>query len=61
MSHHEANRGAFVLLFMLTLFTAWLTHIAYCLDNGKVGFLLAGAFFFPIGIVHGVGIWFGVW
>jgi hypothetical protein len=38
---------------------AWLTHIITCLTLGKWGFLIAGAIFFPIGMVHGVGIWFG--
>ena len=40
---------------------AWLTHVVVCLSAGKWGFLIAGALFFPIAIVHGVGIWFDVW
>ena len=40
---------------------AWLTHVVVCLKAGLWGFLIAGAIFFPVGIVHGVGIWFGVW
>ena len=28
---------------------------------GAWGFLLAGAVMFPIGIIHGLGIWIGVW
>ena len=38
---------------------AWLTHIVFCLGAGKWGFLIAGAIFFPIGIIHGIMIWFG--
>jgi hypothetical protein len=40
---------------------AWFTHVITCLDEGAWGFLIAGALFFPIAIVHGIGIWFGVW
>lgn len=44
-----------------TPFAAWLTHVVICLKMAKWGFLIAGALFFPIGIVHGFGIWFGAW
>ena len=30
-------------------------------DEAAWGFLIAGAIFFPVAIVHGVGIWFGFW
>lgn len=39
---------------------AWFTHVIYCLSTWAIGFLIAGAFFFPIGIIHGIGLWFGV-
>ncbi len=42
------------------VFAAWLTHVIACLSKAKWGFLLAGAIFFPVGCVHGTGIWFGV-
>jgi hypothetical protein len=44
----------------LTLFAAWLTHVVVCLASASWGFLVAGAIFFPIAIIHGVGIWFGI-
>lgn len=37
---------------------AWITHIFTCFASSAWGFLLAGAFFFPIGILHGIYIWF---
>ncbi len=40
---------------------AWFTHVVTCLNDRAWGFLIAGAMFFPIAIVHGVGIWFGFW
>lgn len=46
-------------ILFLGLFAAWLTHVIYCLSAGKWGFLVAGAICFPIGIIHGVMVWFG--
>lgn len=58
----SADSGAlFVLAICLGSFAAWLTHIVVCLKAGSWGFLIAGAIFAPIGVVHGVGIWFGAW
>jgi hypothetical protein len=39
---------------------AWFTHVITCLQTASWGFLIAGAIFFPVGCVHGTGIWFGV-
>jgi ethanolamine transporter EutH len=46
-------------MIIITPVAAWLTHVVTCLVSGEWGFLIAGAIFFPAGIVHGVGIWFG--
>jgi hypothetical protein len=32
-----------------------------CFNEHLYGFLIAGAIFFPIGIIHGWGIWLGFW
>lgn len=45
-------------LILATLFFAWLTHIFYCFAEGAWGFLVAGAIFFPIGLIHGIYLWF---
>lgn len=42
-------------------FAAWLTHIVNCFQDGEWGFLLVGALFFPLAVIHGIGIWFGLW
>jgi hypothetical protein len=49
-----------VALFLASL-AAWITHVVVCLKAGSWGFLIAGAIFFPVAIVHGVGCWFGAW
>jgi len=60
-SNQHAVVGIFVLFFLLGLFGSWGTHIWRCLTEEQWGFLIAGAIMFPIAVVHGVGIWFGVW
>lgn len=48
-------------IMFLGVIAAWLTHIIICLKTAAWGFLIAGALFFPIGIIHGIGAWFGAW
>lgn len=45
----------------LICISSWLTHVVSCIDHERWGFLIAGAIFFPIAIIHGIGIWIGVW
>ena len=59
-----AAGGALALLYIgiiISLFGAWLTHVIVTIQAQEWIFLLAGAIFAPIGIVHGFGVWFGVW
>ena len=48
------------LLIGVWVILAWFTHVVTCLQTASWGFLIAGAIFFPVGCVHGTGIWFGV-
>jgi hypothetical protein len=50
-----------LLLFGAFCYSAWLTSIVFCAANGRGPLLIASAAFFLVGIVHGVGIWFGGW
>ena len=45
----------------IAIIAAWFTHIVVCIKVGAWGFLIAGAIMPPIGMVHGAGIWFGLW
>jgi len=45
----------------LSVYAAWITSIVFCAANGLRPLLIASATFFPVGVVHGVGIWFGGW
>lgn len=42
-------------------FASWMTHLVTCFTEEAWGFLIAGAIFFPVAIVHGTGVWFGIW
>ena len=49
------------LIVVLGGFAAWVTHIVNCFQDGEWGFLLVGALFFPLAVIHGIGIWLGLW
>lgn len=48
------------IVLMAWVVAAWFTHVVVCINAAKWVFLLAGAIFFPIGCVHGTGIWLGL-
>lgn len=48
-------------ILLLTALPAWLTHIFVCIKSEQWIFLLAGAICAPIAVVHGWGVWLGVW
>ena len=48
----------FGFLIAAVLVAAWLTHIFTYFAQGLWGFLIAGALFFPVGILHGMWLWF---
>lgn len=45
----------------LLAFAGWLQHLYTCFTEHLYGFLIAGAIFFPVAIIHGWGIWLGIW
>ena len=49
------------LAFIAWAFASWITHVVVCIKAGSWGFLIAGAIFAPIGMIHGTGVWFGAW
>lgn len=48
-------------LLALSAIPAWFTHVYVCFTNEQWGFLIAGAIFAPVAVIHGWGIWLGVW
>jgi hypothetical protein len=57
----DVSTAAGIILVLAFAYAAWLTSIVFCATNGHRDLMIAGAAFFPVGIVHGVGIWFGGW
>lgn len=45
----------------LVSIAGWITHVIVCLKASLWGFLIAGAIAAPVGIIHGIGCWFGAW
>jgi hypothetical protein len=52
--------GSLLLCFVMS-YAAWLTSIVFCAVNGKRPLMIASAAVFPVGVVHGLGVWFGGW
>ena len=42
-------------------FAGWGQHLYTCFNEKLWGFLIAGAIFVPVGVIHGIGIWLGWW
>jgi hypothetical protein len=57
----DLTTAAAIVIVLAVAYSAWLTSIVFCASNGNRPLMIAGAAFFPVGIVHGVGIWFGGW
>ena len=50
--------GIVIVLFALG---GWVQHLITCFTEDRWGFLIAGALFVPVAVIHGWGIWFGWW
>jgi hypothetical protein len=57
----DMSTAATLLLGAVLCYAAWLTSIVFCAANGLRPLLVADAVFFPVGIVHGLGVWCGGW
>lgn len=49
------------LVVMAWIAAAWITHVVVCIKTAAWGFLIAGAIMFPVAVVHGTGLWLGMW
>ena len=57
----DPGSTSLIVLTVLFLYSSWLTSIVFCAANGLRPLLIVAAVFFPVGVVHGVGVWFGGW
>lgn len=62
VSDRDGNVGGLIWIGMLLAsIGGWITHLVICFTEGEWGFLIGGAIFFPIAVIHGWGRWFGLW
>lgn len=40
--------------------TAWITHVIACIKAGAWILLAFGCIVAPVGVIHGIGLWLGV-
>jgi hypothetical protein len=57
----DLTTGVTIIVVLAMTYSAWLTSIIFCATNGRRPLMIADAAFFPVGIVHGIGVWFGGW
>lgn len=55
------GEGEIAIILVIASVAAWLTHVITCIADDRWGLLIAGGIVFPVGIIHGIGIWFGAW
>lgn len=48
------------ILLALTSAAAWVTHVLACIKSAAWILLAFGCLVAPVGVIHGVGIWLGV-
>jgi hypothetical protein len=46
--------------FALSLVAAWVTHVIVCIQGSEWILLLFGCIVAPVGVVHGYGVWLGL-
>lgn len=44
---------------LLSIVAAWVTHVVVCIKTTSWSLLVFGIVVPPIGLIHGVGTWFG--
>lgn len=52
--------GLSAITFVVGVVMAWITHVVVCIQTSSWVLLVIGIFVPPIGLVHGVGSWFGL-
>lgn len=54
-----AGITACIVLFLTTI-AAWITHVIVCIKASAWILLAFGCIVAPIGVIHGIGVWLGV-
>lgn len=64
-SNSSSGFGAFLLAMsaislLLATVAAWITHVIVCIHQAAWVLLAFGCVVVPVGVIHGVGVWLGV-
>jgi hypothetical protein len=57
----DMSTAAMIMLAGMFTYSAWLTSIVFRSAHDERPLLIAAAAFFPVGVVHRIGVWFGGW
>jgi hypothetical protein len=57
----DMSTAALIMLAGMFTYSAWLTSIVFCSAHDERPLLIAAATFFPVGVVHWIGVWLGGW
>lgn len=49
-----------VFALVLTTIAAWITHVIVCIKAGTWILLAFGCIVVPVGVIHGIGVWLGI-
>lgn len=55
----EVPAALFVIAAACTVAAAWVTHVIVCIKASAWVLLAFGCVVAPIGVIHGIGVWFG--
>ncbi|RJO72892.1 MAG: hypothetical protein C4523_02660 [Myxococcales bacterium] len=61
MKYSDDLAGFFWVAVAVTCLVAIVTHIYVTVATNYAALLILGLVFPPVGVVHGIGIWFGWW
>lgn len=56
----ENGCGILTIFLIISCIPAWITHVITTIQNEQWVLLVVGAIVAPVGIVHGWGIWLGI-
>ncbi len=48
-----------VIAAFLAIVAAWITHVIVCIKASAWALLAFGCLVAPVGVIHGIGVWFG--
>ncbi|WP_019022990.1 hypothetical protein [Thioalkalivibrio sp. ALE23] len=60
MLNSQEVQNVLGLLTIIAMLAAYVTHVIHSIAEEAWVILVIGALFFPVGIIHGAAVWFGI-